>query len=260
MIPFAGLIGSKIADPGHAVFTVPGTHKWRCPSGVYSICGVVVGGACFGGGGGLGWKNDIPVVPGVEYDLQVGFGLLAGDSVHSLADADSFFSSRSLLAAIARGNRQGGGFVGDSGGDGGGSASTSSGGGGAGGYNGPGGNGGNSFGGDAQSGSGGGGGGSGSGSGYITGGGGVGIFGIGVSGSGSRSTASSAFLDAAKGGSGGGDSYGTNAKSGGLYGGSAAPGEFYGNDKGITSAGGAVRILWGKGRAFPASNVSSASK
>lgn len=68
-------------------FTTPGNHVWIAPSGVTSICVVLVGGggagAGFngtggggegGGGGALAWKNNITVVPGTPYNLVVGAG------------------------------------------------------------------------------------------------------------------------------------------------------------------------------------------
>jgi len=77
---------------GEAVFTIPGTYSWTCPTGVTNICAVCIGGGgggesvlqlpgtdtWTGGGGGMGgglaWSNSIPVTPGATYKIQVGAG------------------------------------------------------------------------------------------------------------------------------------------------------------------------------------------
>lgn len=67
---------------GEQVFTSSGT--WTAPQGVYSVSVVCIGAGGAGGvgpdsyptqgggGGGLGWKNDISVVPFEEYTVNVG--------------------------------------------------------------------------------------------------------------------------------------------------------------------------------------------
>ena len=177
-------------------------------------------------------------------------------------------------------NTVGGDFVGDGGGNGGGGGSRwtydgygagAGGGGGAGGYvgaGGTGGKGGSSYqlqsapngygpqgglGNPGQGGGGGGAGGAGSGS---AGGGGVGIYGSGANGTGGTKFTynSSNTTPMGGGGSGGADGGGTSNSApdggdGGNYGGGAGS---YGNGGPVgTSAGGAVRIIWGTGRAFP---------
>ena len=263
---------------GQALFTTVGTSTWTPPLGVTSVCVVCVGGggggviytydtgtgfyAMNGGaGGGLGWKNNIAVAYGTSYTVVVGVGGPCGiyytGSYYS--GGDSYF----INATTVKGGGGAGGrynvavanstFVGDGGGagggvkagDGAGSGLGPAGGGGAGGYSGTGGLGGfNNASYNPTAGAGGGGGGGGNNAQKIGyGGGGVGIFGQGASGG----------FGAGRGGNGG--SGGTpvgiiTAKIGGTYGGGGG-----GNDEvaGVGGAGspGAVRIIWGPGRAFP---------
>ena len=56
---------------GESVYGIPGTYSWVCPTGVTSVSVVCVGGGggasmnrYSGSGGGLGYKNNITVVPG----------------------------------------------------------------------------------------------------------------------------------------------------------------------------------------------------
>jgi len=73
--------------PGQQEWTTPGTYSFIVPAGVYTLCGVSVGGGgggpnaepWFGGcGGGLHWRNGIPVTPGEELSVVVGGGGVAG--------------------------------------------------------------------------------------------------------------------------------------------------------------------------------------
>lgn len=74
--------GSAPALPGQAEYTTAGTYSWTAPSGVTSVSVVCVGGGgagsayfgCGGAGGGLAYKNNITVVPGVSYTVVVGNG------------------------------------------------------------------------------------------------------------------------------------------------------------------------------------------
>lgn len=274
-----------LPDAGHQLFTTPGSFNWTAPAGVTSVCVVCVGGGGGGGqassggnggsGGGLGWKNNIPVTPGTSYPVVVG----AGGAVRG-AGGDSYFISLATVSGrkgVAGGpgngssptNKRanaGGTFTGDGGGNGGGggwandSARGGGGGGGAAGYSGDGGGGGNYTGAAVSSGAGGGGGGGYGGSGGTKnnaggggGGGGVGIFGQGANGA-----AATTARQGGSGGSSGGDGGSTSvpAGTGGLYGGGGGGGNG-GNGAGGTGRSGAVRILWGAGRAFPATNVNS---
>lgn len=216
---------------GEITFAVPGIYTWTPPKGVTSVSVVCVGGAGTygnygGGGGGLGWKNNIPVEFGKVYTVVVG----KGSTYYENGGASYFISEATVCGYGGNGvsNDNGGTFVGDGGGNGGNGLSQ---GGGAGGYSGNGGNG------NSAAPSGGGGGGCGT----SVSAGGVGLFGQGTSGT------------VGVGGSGGQNgipSYAGNYGShGGTFGGAGKYG--YGNTSG---AHGGLRIIWGKGRAFPSTD------
>jgi hypothetical protein len=250
------------------------------------------GGSGAGAGGGLGWKNNISVVPGNSYLVVVGAG---GDSYAvtgkaqfgvGRAGGDSYFINTGTVAGYGGGGGNpgtgagigtgaeggsGGGTVGDGGGSGGpGGTGGQAGGGGAGGYAGNGGNG-NYFGsGTAKNGTGG------AGAGGVNaannggggGGGGVGIYGQGVDGisnnlgntnggrggSGGQNGGSGAnervLYGAAYGGYGGG--YGGGGGSG-----KGETGSYVGGGPGGVGGSGAVRIIWGSGRAFSSLNTAN---
>lgn len=260
--------------PGQEAFTTTGTSSWTAPENVTSVCVVCVGGGGGGSsdteaggggaGGGLGWKNNISVVPGNSYTVVVGAGGNPGSN-----GGDSYFINTSTVAGyggehgLYEERSTGGGYVGDGGGNGGDGGTVFSGeslcggGGGAGGYSGNGGQGGNAvFPGTGSSGSGGGGGGGGAGgvSDSAGGGGGVGILGEGSNGAGGSYTGGNG--DGGGGGSGGTD--GTNGDSprgdGGVYGGGGGGADNSNNEQGI-GGNGAVRIIWGGGRAFPSTET-----
>ena len=275
------------AEPGGALYETPGTYSWVAPVGVTSVSVVAIGGGCggtrgrsstyrYGGpGGGLGWKNNISVTPGQSYTVVVGAG---GTSAG--AGGDSYFINATTVKGgggqIPTGTgknlttRSGGGsYIGDGGGKGGDCANAydafkAGGGGGAGGYSGQGGHGGGGASNNSSptSGAGGAGGGGGGAGAYYSGGGGGG--GTGVYGQGPNGTAgaNAGFPNGGTGASGGsGGSNGGNG--GGQYGIGGSPG-LYGAGAGSgdnTPAGGsgAVRIIWGDGRAFPSTNVDLAS-
>ena len=262
------------SEPGGENYTnIPNTHtnvtgtnyNWTCPPDVYYVHALCIGGgACNtgsgigGGGGGLGWKNNIPVVPGQTYPLKVGRG------GHGNSNAHSYFISQSTVKGGGGSGSSGGTYIGDGGGNGGGgsvnadSFTTGGCGGGAGGYTGNGGSaspsavGVNFSGGvDGSSGSGGGGGGGAHNYGnYATGGGGVGINGRGGSGSGgvwSSSTMVGAGSAAGKGGSSGqhGESN-LGAGSGGDFGGGGS-GRNPGSSGDAGGGDGVVKLIWGTG-------------
>jgi len=233
---------TSVSFSGETIFDTPGSFTWIAPAGVTSVCAVCVGAGSqrYGGnGGGLGWKNSIPVTPGQSYTVQVGSP--NNDSYGFIPAAESWFVSNTTVCGSGGAGSyeaNGGGFVGDGGGNGGTGGSGGNGGdsgGGAGGYSGNGGNGASSGGGSA--------------------GGGVGLFGVGANGSagGSGATAGSG------GGGGGGNTSGGGGGSGGGSGqtssGAPAHGGQYGGGSGgdVNSIGGhgAVRIIWGSGRSFP---------
>ena len=261
---------------GSVSFTTPGTYSWTVPTGVTSVCVVAVGGggggglnAGAGGGGGLGYKNNIAVTPGQTYSVVVGAGgfnqTQGGTPLSSapLAGGDSYFINATTVkggGGSAGGSSAGGTYIGDGGGNGGAGGNGSGGlgaGGGAGGYAGKGGDGqGWTFGPNAAPGSGGGGGGGFiQGSGYNGQGGGGGV---GLQGQGANGAAGVSGNIGGKGGSGGADGGGDGAEYGGGYGGGGGSNSGYNSYSGFGGSG-AVRILWGAGRAFPSTNVVGAS-
>jgi hypothetical protein len=274
---------------GQAEFTTPGTYSWTAPAGITSVCAVCIGGGAGGtsnadnwayvylaggGGGGLGWKNNIPVVPGQTYTVVVG----AGGETPSGGGApggDSYFIDRTTVAGFGgspftSSNRTnyGGGYVGDGGGNGGSNTVTLApgapyGAGGAGGYTGNGGNGGYSWRPTSLVGNVQGSGGAAAGSYSVSlgtiytdasgGGGGVGIYGwtdTGITaqqgGSGGTNGSDPTYI------SGYGETVGGN---GGLYGGGGGFGSYGNGGSGGTGGHGAVRLIWGVNRAFPNINT-----
>jgi hypothetical protein len=274
---------------GQAEFTTPGTFTWTAPAGTTEVSVVCVGGGGGGaqgtsagsgaGGGGLGWRNKISVTPGTGYTVVVGAGgtrpttTTTGDGGNG---GTSFFISPQLVAgnggvgAVQNQTltRAGGTFVGDGGGNGGAggvrvSVDNSGGGGGAGGYTGAGGAGGGTGAPGAGAGGGGGGGGNANGgSGTAGSGGGVGLLGAGANGA-----AGLVNTDGKGGGGGSGGGNGAQFNSGtasvyssgvfntpGNFGGGAGASDIANNEI-SAGGGGAVRIIWGAGRAFPSTNT-----
>ena len=238
------------------VYTTAGTFTWVCPIGVTSVSALVIGGgggglnvagvsggvSGGGGGGGLGYKNNITVVPGQSYTVVVGAG-----ASHTSVGSPSENGGQSSFNGtyIATGGNGGTTSVGGAGGthsgcDGGGNGGTGAatgrverwqGGGGAAGYSGNGGNGGEGV--DAPTAGNGGG----AGGGWSYSGGGVGIFGQGANGA-------AATNDGATGFGGSGGENGDNGTGAGNYGGG-------GGGNSVSGGSGAVRIIWGVGRLFP---------
>ena len=248
---------------GQQAYTTPGTYSWTVPAGVNSICAVLVGpgsnsasGGSSGGGGGLRYINNMPVIPGTVVTVTVGAGGSTVSSSLAIGSNIYVYADRGYVVQGGTGTDFGigpfGGIVGGgNGGQGQGDATGYAGGGGAGGYSGNGGYGGNAGQINPIAGSGGGGGGGGSwqlgGGGQGGGGGGVGILGQGANGA----AGAGGPTNARQGGGGSGGlpaSAGADTRSGGLYGGGGA-------GTGAGGAGGAVRIIWGDGRAFPSTNT-----
>jgi hypothetical protein len=238
---------------GQQAYTTSGTYSWVAPAGIFSVCVVCVGGGSTGGQSGAGSG-------GASSFISIGTVAGRGGSIPS-----------------------GGSYVGDGGGNGGqgGGPGVSGGeppaGGGAGGYSGAGGIGafGNYGGGTGTMGAGGGGGGGSNN--YIPskvgGGGGVGLFGQGangVSGGGGGSAGTAGSIANGYGGAYGGGGSGSYSLFNGGGGGGlgwknnivVVPGQSYtvivgsgGSSSSGRGAGGAVRIIWGAGRAFPSTNT-----
>jgi len=265
-------------------YTSAGTFSWTAPADVTSVSVVCVGGGGGGGigtgsegggGGGLAWKNNIAVTPGQTYDVVVGQGGV-GTTSGGNGGGDSYFApagvsigSSPVFALGGKGGSQGGsgGFYSGDGGGNGGASISYGGGGGAGGYSGDG---------NTQTGGAAGAGAANGLTGGGAGGGGVGLQGEGSSGLNNQGIGSSnvtsytTTMYGGGGGSGGGN--GTNGTSpvtspGNPYSGLDAgkPGGNYGGGAGGTTTNydssvggtdglggsGAVRIIWGEGRAFP---------
>ena len=272
---------------GQLTYTFPGRYSFLCPPDVTSVSVVCVGAggksssskgidSVGGGGGGLGYKNNITVIPGNNYDVVVGEGGKFWGLYNKKTDGgDSYFISKETVSGLGGvggiygAPGAGGTYFGDGGGNGGAGGAANSlqgGGGGAGGYSGNGGDGLSSASGSSGAGSGGAGGG-----GYQAGGGGVGVMGEGSSGaavsSGNAGKAGSVdILQALCGadaevpneifpyvnsaGVSTSVTYKKPLRNGGSYGGGGG-----GCILGGGGADGAVRIIWGDGRAFPSTNT-----
>ena len=268
------------AAPGGVLFEDTGVHSWTVPANVYTVSVVCIGPgggrysttntSAGGGGGGLGWANNVSVTPGQTLTVQVGAAPTPAVGTYG---TDSYFKDTSTCvgksgqnASTVSINGSGGTYVGDGGGNGGdGGTGRYSGGGGAGGYSGDGGAGAsvtsNS---DPRVGSNGSGGGGGGGGGFYAGsGGGVDVYGEGASGTGGTG-ASNNGNGGGGGGSGGEDGAHYSTSGGGTasrYGGAAGyrVADLYPSTSVGRGADGAVRVIWGTGRAFPSTNVDAAS-
>ena len=263
------MFGAIQSRPGQVQWTTPGTYSWVVPEGVYSISALCVGagggarrydssvGGAGGGGGGLRYAKKIPVTPGETLTITVGAGVVgANGGVTTISRGSTILLQ--ATGGVAGWNFAGaggdgstldsniGGGNGGSGGAKGASQVEGGGGGGAGGYSG---DGGRAYT-PSEPGAGGGGGAGGRGTNSQAGGagGGVGILGEGASGAagvnGPPPTA---------GGPGSGGIAGATQTDPGLYGG-GAPGRGASTTS-TPGAGGACRIIWGSGRAYPSTNT-----
>lgn len=262
-------LDSGISPRGEALFTLPGTYLWPVPEGVLSVNSVTIGAASAsnsfaanndqwsGAGGGLSWKNNIPVSPGQIIEVIVGKGGIALLAATPDADSDGGFSQfkdsttckatgGALTATTSIGGTNVAGDGGGSGGDGFVqlSSNIAASGAGAGGYNDDGGDG-RLTGTNGFPGAGGGGGGGAD----SSGGGGTGLYGETDSGAGGTTGGSTG----GKGGSDGETANDTAPSKGGRYGG--APGVIGGTNLVADGSDGAVRVIWGEDRFFPSTNV-----
>lgn len=291
--------GGYIEPPGQQLFEPSGstseTFTWVCPPGVRSISVVAVGGGggsvvvtsgySGGPGGGLGYANNIPVVPDKSYKVRVGAGGFDQNSFGDASGGDSYFAevgdflndayvygggakqvgtSGPPYPSVVNPGTFGGTAV--SGGGNGGAKGTLSGsyqggGGGAGGYTGSGGSGGSGVGSNGSAGSGGGAGGGSTSDGsgvQAAGGGGVGLLGQGSSGAGGISGSGSSAIGTTggKGGSSGDTGQDrTDLIPAGVF---DPPAEYGGGARSVNGNGGngAVRIIWpGDTRQFPSTNT-----
>jgi uncharacterized repeat protein (TIGR02543 family) len=152
------------------VYDIPGTYTWVAPEGVSSVCVVAIGAGggvpsfadieaqnslrSGAGGGGLGWRNHIPVIPGQSYTVLVGDAhpdgydggisyFISNDIVSGEGGKGGILPSPYSSSFGGQGSL-GGGFTGQGGGNGGNGnyrtdITIAAGGGGAGGYSGNGG-------------------------------------------------------------------------------------------------------------------------
>lgn len=274
---------------GQQAYTTAGTYTWVVPSGVTSVSAVAVGGGGSGGtggssyggnlpggggaGGSLAYANSISVTPGESITILVGSGgagVYAGTGNNG---GDSKFTRGSTDLVFAYGGNKGGAWTTSptaekttappgvtqtyyyGGGNPNGSAGYGNGGGGAAGYSGNGGQGTCTNPGGTN-----GSGGAGAGAGYAYADIGLGGGGVGLLGQGSNGTAPAG---GGSGGGNGGNGYyapGTSssyAGAGGGYGGGGGGYDGGGGEIGAggNGGGGAVRIIWGTGRAFPSTNT-----
>lgn len=279
---------------GQVVYSTPGTYTFVVPSEVFFISAVAIGGGggggvaassieAAGGGGGLAYKNSISVTPGQSITVIVGAGgnasgiftapgsgpfpnpsPLSGNGSPSGIQIDASWVLQAGGGFAGSQGRSGGSvIVGDGGGSGGagGNLNRSAGGGGAGGYSGSGGAGSSTFGSNGASGSGGGSGGGGAGDTFSS----ASLFGERAGGRGGNTGVQGAGSNGAGGLGGSTGSPGGNGSPIGTVfaGGGGNSGQiiyFVSTDTYIFSASasgnpGAVRIIWGAGRAFPSTNT-----
>jgi hypothetical protein len=276
---FADVKTGFVIAPGVASYTTAGTYSWTVPTGVTSVSAVLVGGGSgaynavagtAGGGGGLRWINDLPVTPGETITVVVGDAGVSNTTTTGIAGGHSSLSrgatelirapqgtsagNLSPTGTLVSGSTSGAGagyIGGGEGGRGGSGVQAGLGGGGAGGYAGNGGTGGSGGAGSSSVAAGGGGGGGGTSVANGTGGNGgsVGIFGQGTGGAGGAVSASTTGNAGTSGSVTGAGAYGAGAGARG-DGGAA---------QSRVPTRGAIRIIWGTGRAFPALNASTAA-
>jgi hypothetical protein len=271
---------SVVTPPGQVEFTTAGSGTWTVPAGISQISVVCIGGGGGGsasagtsnasggggGGGGLGYAL-LSVTAGEDLSYVVGAGGAGGASgtASGTNGGDSTLSRGATVLVSGLGGTggqslgdgvttfAGGSYTGDGGGNGGsGGASNTNqgggGGGGAGGYTGNGGNGGTTNSGTGSNGIGGGGGGGGgqsTGGAYNNGGGGTGIYGEGANGTGGN-------VDSPGTGGSGGT---TGSANGGVFGAGGGSPEDDTALGGGNGGDGAIRIIWGTGRAYPSTGT-----
>ena len=292
--------GGYVEPPGQQLFEPSGsiteTFTWVCPPGVRSISVVAVGGGggsvvvsigdSGGPGGGLGYANNIPVIPDKSYKVQVGAGGRDQNNFGDASGGDSYFAelgdsvnqayvyggganqpntSSPPYPSLVNPGTYGGTLVsggGNGGAKGAKSGSYHGGGGGAGGYTGSGGSGGSGVGSNGNAGSGGGGGG-GSCADLVrgvdaAGGGGVGLLGQGASGAGGVSGSGTGAIGTTGGRGGSGGDTGQDRLDMVASGVFDPPAEYGGGARSVNGNGGngAVRIIWpGDTRQFPSTNT-----
>lgn len=248
------IVASVGGPAGQQVFTSSGTFV--VPAGVTRICAVCVGaganstGQNGGRGGDLRYINNLAVTPGESLTITVG---TSGGLSRIARGGTNLLTARGGTSgtSTSTGGDVGGGNGGNGASFNAGSPGRAGGGGGAGGYSGNGGAGSNTGNGGTGSGGAGGGGGAGYGGARAGGaGGGVGLLGQGSSGAGGTASPNTSN-DGTRGAGGSGGTGGGQTWHGGSYGGGASSRSNSNGDGGP----GAVRIIWGEGRAYPSTNT-----
>lgn len=106
---------------GQEEFTEPGSYNWVCPDGVNTVSVVVVGGGGGGdagddlitvGGGGAGgalaYRNNVDVIPGETYVINVGVGGLGQITTNGTTTQESTDGeTSSAFSCIAGGGKKG---------------------------------------------------------------------------------------------------------------------------------------------------------
>lgn len=120
-ISISNFYGKTFFTVGQEEFTSPGTYTWVCPDGVSSVSVVVIGGGGGGdagsdlvtvGGGGAGgalaYRNNISVIEGQSYQINVGAGGLGQITVNGTTTQESTDGgSSSAFSCIAGGGKKG---------------------------------------------------------------------------------------------------------------------------------------------------------
>lgn len=123
------LEGSKPHPIGQQSFTDSGIRTWTVPEGVFLVCCVILsaGGQAAkfdsnttrGSGGGVRWKNNIPVTPGQTFQIVVGNGGVSNYWSNQQVNANNYITSALGLTVgvgsqgTALSNDVGGGYGGE---------------------------------------------------------------------------------------------------------------------------------------------------
>ena len=115
-IAMSNLQGKSNVVVGQQAYIANGTYSWVAPSGVTSVSAVAVGPGR-NSGGGLGWRNNITVVPGTSYTVVVGKG--GGTQASQACFTCSYFIDTSTVRGGKGAQCTGGTYTGAGGGNGG---------------------------------------------------------------------------------------------------------------------------------------------
>ena len=103
MSKYNAITTDTVYPSNQAVYTAAGLNKFVVPPNVNSICVCVLGGGgaggasygAGGGGGGLAYVNNLSVIPGTVYNINVG----VGGSNNNISGSNSWFSNATFLYA-----------------------------------------------------------------------------------------------------------------------------------------------------------------